>query len=122
MTAIATRDVQLGDLHFPLSESGNARSEAVLWLHGSGPGATALSNREGVIGDLAGDFHNLAPDVIGFGDSSHPDPAPRGMLAFTKLWVETLLRLLDTLGLERVHLVGNSMGGMISLGLVSQAA
>jgi len=121
MTAIATRDVQLGDLHFPLSESGNARSEAVLWLHGSGPGATALSNREGVIGDLAGDFHNLAPDVIGFGDSSHPDPAPQGMLAFTKLWVETLLRLLDTLGLERVHLVGNSMGGMISLGLVSQA-
>lgn len=25
------------------------------------------------------------PDVIGFGDSSHPDPAPQGMLACMKL-------------------------------------
>jgi len=109
MSAITTRDVRVGEHSFHPSESGDPSREAVLCLHGSGPGATALSNLEGVITEIAGDFHNLAPDVIGFGDSSHSDPAPQGMLAFTKLRVETLLRLLDALGVERVHLVGNSM-------------
>jgi len=122
MSSIATSDVKVGNLRFHLNQSGDPKNEAVLWLHGSGPGATGLSNWEGVMNQLAGDFHNLAPDIIGYGDSSHPDPAPQGLVAFTKLRVETLLGLLDTLGIKRVHLVGNSMGGIISLCLVTQVA
>lgn len=121
MSAITTEDVKVGEHRFRLSRSGDPLKEAVLWLHGSGPGATALSNWEGVLEALAGDFYNLAPDVIGFGDSSHPDPPPQGINAFTELRVKTLLGLLDVLGLQRVHLVGNSMGGIISLRLVSEA-
>ncbi|NED57731.1 alpha/beta hydrolase, partial [Micromonospora aurantiaca] len=73
---ITTADVPVGGHRFRVHETGDPSREAVLWLHGSGPGATALSNWERVIGDLSGDLHNIAPDIIGFGDSSHPDPPP----------------------------------------------
>jgi 2-hydroxymuconate-semialdehyde hydrolase len=121
MSRITTSDVNVGAFRFHLSRSGDPKNEPVLWLHGSGPGATALSNWEGIIEQLAGDFYNLAPDIVGFGDSTHPDPPPQGLVAFTKLRVETILGLIDTLGLKKVHLVGNSMGGLISLCLVTQA-
>jgi 2-hydroxymuconate-semialdehyde hydrolase len=121
MSAIHADDVKVGAHRFRLYESGERGREAVLWLHGSGPGVTALTNWEGVLGAFAGDFHNLAPDVIGFGDSSHPDPPPKGLAAFTQLRIDALLGLLDELGLGRVHLVGNSMGGIVSVQLAMRA-
>lgn len=121
ISTIETRDVQVGDHSFHLSETGPRDAEPIVWLHGSGPGVTALSNWEWMIGDLGDEFHNVAPDVIGFGDSTHPDPPPQGMGAFTALRVDTLLSLLDALKLSKVNLVGNSMGGIISLALVQKA-
>ena len=115
MSAIKTRDVTVGEYTFHLSSSGSPSRRPVLWLHGSGPGVTALTNWERVLEDLAGDFYNFAPDVIGFGDSTHPDPPPVGLDAFTELRVDTLIALLDHLGIDQVDLVGNSMGGIISL-------
>lgn len=120
MSAITTRDVALSApdgtaVTFHLSTSGDPLAPPVLWLHGSGPGVTALTNWDRVLEDLAGTFYNLAPDVIGFGDSTHPDPPPQGLAAFTTYRVETLVALLDELGIEQVDLVGNSMGGIISL-------
>lgn len=38
-----------------------------------------------------------------------------------RLWVDQLLGLLDALGLERAHLVGNSLGGAIALHLLMEA-
>lgn len=118
---ITTRDVtvpaSIGDLTFHLHESGPAGAETILWLHGSGPGADAISNWEWQLAELGDEFHNIAPDVIGFGRSTHPDPPPHGLKAFTDLRVEALISLLDTLGIDRVTLVGNSMGGIISLSL-----
>lgn len=122
MTApIDTRDVIVGEHTFHVSESGPRDAEPIVWLHGSGPGATALSNWEGMLGDLGDTYHCVAPDIIGFGDSTHPDPPPQGLGAFTDLRVDTLLALLDVLGLGRVNLVGNSMGGIISLALALKA-
>lgn len=103
---------------FHLHESGPADAPAIVWLHGSGPGANAISNWERQLGELGDEFHNIAPDIIGFGESTHPDPPPQGLKAFTELRVETLRALLDELGLDRVTLVGNSMGGIISLAFV----
>ena len=122
MTAtIDTRDVHAGGYSFHLSEAGPRGTEPIVWLHGSGPGATALSNWEQMIGELGDAYHCVAPDIIGYGDSTHPDPAPRGLAAFTALRVDTLLALLDVLALDRVTLVGNSMGGIISLALTQKA-
>ncbi|ROO85613.1 pimeloyl-ACP methyl ester carboxylesterase [Actinocorallia herbida] len=110
-----TVSVRGESLTFRLHESGERNSEAVLFLHGSGPGATGLSNWERVIADLGHRFWCLAPDQIGFGDSAHPLDAPRGMGPFNELRAEALLALVDALGLTKVHLVGNSMGGQLAL-------
>lgn len=112
---ITSRDVVAGDYTFRLHETGTPGAEPILFLHGSGPGATGLSNWEQIIADLGDRFHCLAPDMIGFGDSSHPDPAPQGMAAFNEVRTDALFALLDVLGLAKVHLVGNSMGGSLAL-------
>lgn len=118
---ITTTKIGLGDYEFQLNESGDRSAPAVLFLHGSGPGATGLSNWEAVLGDLGDEYYCLAPDVLGFGDSTHPDPPPQGLAPFTQLRVDTLIGLLDALQLERATVVGNSMGGVWSLGMALQA-
>jgi 2-hydroxymuconate-semialdehyde hydrolase len=106
---------------FHLTRSGPSGAPVILWLHGSGPGVTAMSNWAGMLETFASDHHSLAPDIIGFGDSTHPDPPPPGRKAFTELRARTLLRLLDALGIERAHVVGNSMGGVIALVMAEMA-
>ena len=115
---IRTSDVPAGGHTFRVYETGSADAETVLFLHGSGPGATGLSNWERIIEDLGDRFHCIAPDMIGFGDSSHPLDPPRGMGPFNDLRAAALLALVDELGLEKVHLVGNSMGGQLALLMV----
>jgi 2-hydroxymuconate-semialdehyde hydrolase len=110
--------VSAGELF--LSETGERGAPAVLFLHGSGPGATGASNWDAVIRDLGDSYHCLAPDVLGFGDSSHPDPPPQGLGPFTQLRIDALAELVESQGLEQVSLVGNSMGGIWSLGLTKQ--
>lgn len=107
--------VRDSELTFRLHETGKRGTEAVLFLHGSGPGATGLSNWERIIADLGDRYWCLAPDQIGFGDSSHPPDAPRGMGPFNDLRAEALLALVDALGVDKVHLIGNSMGGQLAL-------
>jgi pimeloyl-ACP methyl ester carboxylesterase len=88
---------------------------AVLLLHGSGFDAAGVS--------LAPAMHSLAtgcrvyaPDLPGFGDS---DPMP-DRWGFSKCSA-FLLPLLAALELERVSLVGLSMGGGIALGFALMA-
>jgi 2-hydroxymuconate-semialdehyde hydrolase len=118
---VSTTKVPIGEYEFLVNESGDPEAPTVLFLHGSGPGATGDSNWKNVIEDLGREYHCLAPDIIGFGDSTHPDPPPQGIVPFTQVRVDTLLGLLDKFGVEKANLVGNSMGGLISLHLVRQA-
>ena len=120
-TTIATRKVAVGDYELLLNEAGDPANPAVLFLHGAGPGATGLSNWEAVLSDLSSEFYCLAPDVLGFGDSTHPEPPPQGLAAFTSLRIQTLIGLIDELGLPLVTPVGNSMGGIWTLGMALQA-
>ena len=60
----------------------------------------------------------MAPDIVGFGDSTHPLDPTVGIGAFLDLRATTMIGLLDALGLGKVHLVGNSMGGMLTLKLL----
>jgi 2-hydroxymuconate-semialdehyde hydrolase len=94
------------------------RGEAVLFIHGSGPGATGLSNWQLALPELGRHFLCLAPDLVGYGESTHPDPPPRGVRAWMRVWVDQLLGLLDALGIGEAHLVGNSLGGAIALHLL----
>lgn len=81
----------------------------VVLLHGGGIDAAAVSWRE-AIPRLANDFTVYAPDWPGYGGSDEPETTPS-----TPYYHEVLVDLLDSLDLERVALVGISMGGGVAL-------
>ena len=60
---------------------------------------------------LAGEFRVIAFDLPGSGDSDKPLGAAYDAPYFAR----AVVALLDALELERVHLVGNSMGGRVAL-------
>ncbi|MEV0057466.1 4,5:9,10-diseco-3-hydroxy-5,9,17-trioxoandrosta-1(10),2-diene-4-oate hydrolase [Saccharopolyspora shandongensis] len=92
-------------LHY--HEAGDPSASTVVMLHGGGPGASSWSNFSRNIGVFAEDFHAIAVDQPGFGRSDKP--TEHGQY-FTHS-ATALLELLDELGIERAHLLGNSLGG-----------
>lgn len=114
--------VHTGSTATYLNRAGHGNGTAVLWLHGSGPGATGWSNWQHALPWFGERYDCLAPDLLGFGSSTHPDPPPRGMRAWMRLWVDQVLGLLDVLGVHRAHLVGNSMGSAVALHLLAEAS
>jgi 2-hydroxymuconate-semialdehyde hydrolase len=84
----------------------------VLLIHGSGPGVSAWANWRLTIPELARDFRVVAPDLTGFGYSDR-----QGSAYNMAGWTAHALGVIDALGLDRVHVVGNSFGGSIALSL-----
>jgi 4,5:9,10-diseco-3-hydroxy-5,9,17-trioxoandrosta-1(10),2-diene-4-oate hydrolase len=93
-------------LHY--HEAGDPAAETVLLLHGGGPGASAWSNFGRTLGVLSEQLHVLAIDQVGFGMSSKPTEFAKQFFAAS---ADTLAELLDQLGIEQAHCVGNSLGG-----------
>jgi 4,5:9,10-diseco-3-hydroxy-5,9,17-trioxoandrosta-1(10),2-diene-4-oate hydrolase len=79
----------------------------VVLLHGGGPGASAWSNFGRNLPVFADRFRTLMLDQPGFGRSDKP-PVTGHYFTFA---ADALASLLDKLGVDRVHLVGNSLGG-----------
>ena len=85
---------------------------AVVFLHGSGPGASGASNFRGNIAAFAeAGFRVLLPDLIGYGQSSKPT----GIDYTLQLFTDTAYAALKACGVERAVLVGNSLGGGIAV-------
>lgn len=104
------------ELHFHDTgpASGAAADSAVVLIQGSGPGANGWSNFKHNIEPLRAAGHRvIVPDLIGFGYSSKPT----GLDYTLDLFVSTTLELLDALGIRRCALVGNSLGGAVSIGI-----
>lgn len=102
--------IDLDDIQLHCLTAGATGSVVVL-LHGAGLDSATLSWGE-VIGPLAAQHRVFAPDLPGYGDSSRP------ALAYTiDFYVTVLKHMLERLHLEKVSLVGLSMGGAIALGL-----
>lgn len=95
------------DLRLHYHEAGTEHSDTVVMLHGGGPGASAWSNFSRNIGVLAKRFRVIAVDQPGFGRSDKPTEHPQ----YFRHSADALLGLLDALGIERAHLIGNSLGG-----------
>ncbi|WP_067531382.1 4,5:9,10-diseco-3-hydroxy-5,9,17-trioxoandrosta-1(10),2-diene-4-oate hydrolase [Nocardia crassostreae] len=96
------------DLKLHYHEAGVGNGPTIVLLHGGGPGAASWSNFLRNIPVLARDFHVLAVDQPGFGLSDKPTEHPQYFVHSSS----ALKDLLDTLGItERVHLLGNSLGG-----------
>jgi 2-hydroxymuconate-semialdehyde hydrolase len=118
MSETVETNVKTGSYETYLNRAGEGREEAILFLQGSGPGATAWSNWQFALPALSESYDCLAPDLIGYGKSDHPDDPPQGVVPWLDIWVNQQIELLDNLGLERAHLVGNSMGGGLALHLL----
>jgi 2-hydroxymuconate-semialdehyde hydrolase len=85
----------------------------VLLLHGSGPGVSAWANWRLTVPALAERFRVVAPDIVGFGYTERPD----GIRYDLTTWTAHAVGVLDALGIERAHVVGNSFGGSLALSL-----
>ncbi|KAF0960857.1 alpha/beta fold hydrolase [Rhodococcus sp. T7] len=90
--------------------------DPVVLLHGSGPGVSGLANWQHTIPGLAEHFRIIAPDIVGYGETSRPDDVVYSL----STWSDHVLGLLDALELDRVSLVGNSLGGRISLDIADR--
>jgi 2-hydroxymuconate-semialdehyde hydrolase len=119
--AVINTEIQTGAARTYLNRSGEGKAETILFLHGSGPGVTAWSNWQFALPALGEQFHCLAPDLVGFGATEHPQDLPAGMRNWMRRWVDQSLAVLDALHIEKAHLVGNSMGGAIALHLLMEA-
>lgn len=103
-----TKTVDVGDADLAYTESGTGRP--VIWLHGSGPGATGMSNF-GANLPAFGDYRNIVVDLPGWGSSPRP-PTDEPMIFHA---AERVFRAMSALGIERAHLVGNSYGGGVAM-------
>ena len=105
------RLVRVGARDIAVTERG--AGEAVVLLHGGGPGASGMSNYARNVDALAQRFRVIVPDLPGYGRSSKDidQSDPFGDLA------GAVRGLLDALGIDRAHLVGNSYGGAAALRL-----
>jgi 4,5:9,10-diseco-3-hydroxy-5,9,17-trioxoandrosta-1(10),2-diene-4-oate hydrolase len=79
----------------------------VVLLHGGGPGASGWSNFGRNLPVFAERFRTLLVDQPGFGQSDRP-PVTGNYFTFA---ADALAGLLKALGIERAHLLGNSLGG-----------
>jgi pimeloyl-ACP methyl ester carboxylesterase len=79
--------------------------DPVVFIHGSGPGVSGWANFEGNLPAFSERFRCLVPDLPGFGGSeaNGEHPVAQGH--------EAIVRFLDALGIERVAIIGNSLGG-----------
>jgi 4,5:9,10-diseco-3-hydroxy-5,9,17-trioxoandrosta-1(10),2-diene-4-oate hydrolase len=96
------------DIH--IKEAGEG--PAVVFIHGSGPGASGASNfRQNVDAFVAVGYRVILPDMIGYGASSKPE----GLDYTLALFADTLYEALVAHGIDRASLVGNSLGGGVAL-------
>jgi 2-hydroxy-6-oxonona-2,4-dienedioate hydrolase len=98
---------KLHKLHYHEAGQGHP----VVMLHGGGPGASGWSNFSPNIGPLSREFRVLAFDLPGWGETQDLDPET------PPDHVQALILALDALQIERVTLIGNSMGGMTGIRL-----
>ena len=103
--------VDIDGLKIHYNEAGEGKT--ILFLHGSGPGATGWSNFGQNIAELSKEFRTIAIDFPGWGQSSLEIPGDGKLVTAVRMFM-------DKLGLEKAALVGNSMGGAVSLGFAAE--
>jgi len=99
-----------GGYEISIAEAGEG--PAVVFLHGSGPGASGTSNfRSNAPAFVAAGYRVLLPDLIGYGVSSKPE----GIDYTLQLFTDTVFEALSQAGIGSAILVGNSLGGGIAM-------
>ncbi|GAA0907837.1 4,5:9,10-diseco-3-hydroxy-5,9,17-trioxoandrosta-1(10),2-diene-4-oate hydrolase [Virgisporangium aurantiacum] len=94
-----------GEVHY--HDAGSPDGTPLVLLHGGGPGASAWSNFGRNVPVFAERFHTLAIDQPGYGRSA-VGPVTGHYFTFA---ADAVVAVLDALGIEKAHLIGNSLGG-----------
>ncbi|MGI0087320.1 MAG: alpha/beta fold hydrolase [Nitrosotalea sp.] len=89
-------------------EKGINNNVHLLLLHGLGGSAERWIE---TIPFLCKKYHVIAPDMIGFGHSDKPE-----VDYYPEFFVKFVFDLLDALGIEKINIVGSSLGGQIAAG------
>ena len=109
-TRVATRRLTQSVLH-PDGVDPAGPGEAVLFVHGNVSSALFWQQTMLAVAET-GRHRVLAVDLRGYGDT---DPLPIDATRGVADWADDLAALVDALGLDRVHLVGWSMGAGVVL-------
>lgn len=108
LAGIVVKEIESTRIKTRILISEKAEGTPILFLHGNASSATFW---EEVMTQLPEGFYGIAPDQRGYGgaDPSKKIDATRGMGDLA----DDAIALLDTLGIEKVHIAGHSMGGSV---------
>jgi pimeloyl-ACP methyl ester carboxylesterase len=106
-SGLERKTIVVGDETWHYLDGGPRDADVLLMIHGFG---ADKDNWTRFAGSLTNEYRVIAPDLAGFGESRwHPD------------WDYSLIpqrdrlaSLVKALGLEHIHLIGNSMGGQLA--------
>lgn len=106
----SSKFAQAGPYKVHYHDSG--QGSAVIMLHGGGPGASGWSNFHKNVDAFSVEHRVLLVDMLNFGKSEAVifDDEPS-----TTVRARAIRDLMDTLGIQRASLVGNSLGGTVAL-------
>jgi 2-hydroxy-6-oxonona-2,4-dienedioate hydrolase len=111
--AATSKFVQTPEWNIHYNEAGEGEGETVIMIHGSGAGATGWANFHRNVDDFVdAGYRVILMDCPGFGKS---DPLVTAEPRFV-INARAVKALMDGLGIDKAHLVGNSMGGGTALG------
>jgi len=100
---------KVGNITLHWNEAGQG-DKVLIALHGSGPGASAWSNFKGNLPEFAPHFRTLLIDQPGFGWSDKPKISG----STTTYSAKAVVALMDQLGIQKAHFLGNSYGGGVA--------
>lgn len=92
-----------------IAEAGKGRPQTLMLMHGIGGHIEAYAKNVVALGE---DFHVVAFDFVGHGLSNKPTD----IVYNPALYVEHLRELMDAMGIDKAHISGESLGGMIAGG------
>ncbi|MDM5196704.1 alpha/beta hydrolase [Fictibacillus enclensis] len=106
--------IEAGGINTHYHEEGNG--DPLLLIHGSGPGVSAWANWRLVFPILSKHYHLYAPDVVGFGYTEKP----KDIQYSVDVWVDHMIAFIEKMGLEKLSIIGNSMGGALALHIANR--
>jgi len=106
---IAIKSATVDGIEWPYLEGGPEDGDTVVLVHGFGGEKDQWTQ---MAGHLTKTHHVIIPDLPGFGESGAKG---REMSYHTAKQAERLRGFLRAIGVDKFHIAGNSMGGMIAL-------
>ena len=108
---VSERHVNVNNTNTFYLEAGDSSRDTVLLIHGGGNSAAYRAWKYQIL-ELAENYHVIAPDLPGFGNT----PKPKDKCTLNYYVDHFMSSFMDAVGVEKASIVSSSMGGWIALG------